>query len=192
VTSTERQSGTTNALRTVVDCAQTCPIPQSLAIADTAIRTGLVTARELRRAVTPLRGAGVVKARRVAGWVDARAASPLESALRGLLLDNGFTQFEPQLAVVHEGRRMPRWIWAGTDSERPSVGAGDGSTGAHPARPTGWIASGDELIWVDGRGRRESVLFVGPRRPTRSRRPASSRSRARSRRRRRRWRPSRS
>jgi len=92
-----------------------------------AIRTGLVTARELRRAVAPLRGAGVVKARRVAGWVDARAASPLESALRGLLLDNGFTQFEPQLAVVHEGRRVA------------TVDLGD------PA--TGLLLEADSFLW---------------------------------------------
>ena len=105
-TASERKAGATNALHTVIDCARTCPIPQALAIADTAVRTGLVTAAELRRAVAPLRGAGVVNSRRVAGWVDARAASPLESALRGLLLDNGITQFEPQLAVVHEGRRI--------------------------------------------------------------------------------------
>jgi very-short-patch-repair endonuclease len=127
ITSTERQSGATNALRTVVDCARTCPIPQGLAIADTAVRTGLVTALELRRAVAPLRGAGVVKARRVAGWVDARAASPLESALRGLLLDNGFTQFEPQLAVVHDGRRVA------------TVDLGD------PA--TGLLLEADSFLW---------------------------------------------
>jgi very-short-patch-repair endonuclease len=96
----------TDALRTVVDCARTCPIPQALAIADTAVRTALITAAELRQATAALRGTGAVAARQVAAWVDARAASPLESALRGLLLVNGFRQFDPQLAVVHEGRRV--------------------------------------------------------------------------------------
>lgn len=105
-TAGERKAGVTHALRTVVDCARTCPIPQALAIADTAVRTALVTATELRQATASVRGTGAVAARQVAGWVDPRAASPLESGLRGLLLVNGFTQFEPQLIVVHEGRRI--------------------------------------------------------------------------------------
>jgi very-short-patch-repair endonuclease len=106
VTASDRNAGLTHALRTVVDCSRTCPIPQALAIADTALRTALVTTRELRQATEAVRGTGAVAARQVAGWVDPRAASPLESALRGLLLVNAFRQFEPQLIVVHEGKRI--------------------------------------------------------------------------------------
>ncbi len=123
----ERKAGTTNALHTVVDCARTCPVPQALAIADTAVRTALVRASELREATASLRGIGAIGARRIAGWVDARAASPLESALRGLLLDNGFTQFEPQLVVVHEGRRIA------------TVDLGD--------RASGLLLEADSFLW---------------------------------------------
>ncbi|MGH8823716.1 MAG: DUF559 domain-containing protein [Jiangellaceae bacterium] len=127
VSASERTVGVTSALRTVVECARTCPIPQALAIADTAVRTALVTASELRQATGALRGTGAGQARRVAGWVDARAASPLESALRGLLLHNGFTQFEPQLIVVHEGRRIA------------TVDLGD--------RASGLLLEADSFLW---------------------------------------------
>jgi very-short-patch-repair endonuclease len=95
----ERARGLTGVVRTILDCARICPVPQALAIADTALRTGLATAQELREAAAELRGPGSSKARRIASWADPRSSSPLESALRGLLLSAGITSFEPQCEI---------------------------------------------------------------------------------------------
>jgi very-short-patch-repair endonuclease len=95
----ERARGLTGVVRTILDCARMCPVPQALAIADTALRTGLATPQELREAAAELHGPGSRKARRIASWADPRSSSPLESALRGLLLSAGMTNFEPQCEI---------------------------------------------------------------------------------------------
>jgi hypothetical protein len=50
----ERARGLTGVVRTILDCARMCPVPQALAIADTALRTGLATPQELREAAAEL------------------------------------------------------------------------------------------------------------------------------------------
>jgi very-short-patch-repair endonuclease len=96
----------TSVLRTVLDCARSCTFPQALAIADTALRVGHITRQELVMAAVALRGPGSARARRVARFADARAMSPLESALRGILIEGGITWFQPQYRVRVRGR----WI----------------------------------------------------------------------------------
>lgn len=92
-------SGVTDVVRTVVDCARGCDLPQAMAVADTALRLGRATETELATAAGALRGPGAGRARRVVGWADRRAASVMESALRGILLDAGITGFQPQYQV---------------------------------------------------------------------------------------------
>ena len=146
VTDADLDAGVTGALRTVVDCAKSCSVPQALAVADTAVRTALVTKAELLRAVTQLRGTGSGRARRVARWVDPRAASPLESALRGLLYENGLTRFQPQFRVMSRGRLV-----ATTD-------LGDAETGV--------LLKADSFLWhgdraaLDRDARRYNELVV--------------------------------
>lgn len=87
---------TTRPLQTVLDCARTCPFDEALAIADTAVRVRMITKPVLIEAAAKLRGAGSRQARRVAALCDERSHSPLESALRALLIEAGLTFFEPQ------------------------------------------------------------------------------------------------
>jgi very-short-patch-repair endonuclease len=87
---------TTRPLQTVLDCARTCRFDEALAIADTAVRVRMVTKPILIKAAAGLRGAGSRQARRIASLCDERSHSPLESALRALLIEQGLTFFEPQ------------------------------------------------------------------------------------------------
>ncbi len=93
----------TGPLRTVLDCATTLPFPEALAVADSALRAGLVRPEELHAAAGQFRGRGAVQLRRVATYADGDAANPFESALRALLLDAGFTSFVPQQSVLLVG-----------------------------------------------------------------------------------------
>ena len=83
---------------------------EALAVADSALRSGAVTAEELRSASARLRGTGSRAARLVAQYADHRAANPFESVLRALALLEGFT-------LTHSSRSpspasMPSWTSA--------------------------------------------------------------------------------
>ncbi len=123
----EIRGGVTTVLRTVVDCARTCAFPQALVIADTAIRIGHITHRELVETAAMLRGPGAARARRVATYSDSRAMSPPESALRAILIDGGITSFVPQFRA----RRNGRWI--------ATADLGD--------RATGVLLEADSFLW---------------------------------------------
>ena len=73
----------------------------ALVAADSALRSGLVTARQLDRAVPAHDPQG---ARWVVEHADERSDSVLESALRFLLLDAGITAFELQAPLPGVGR----------------------------------------------------------------------------------------
>ena len=88
--------GVTTPVRTVVDCARILPFDEALAIADSALRSGLVTRDDLD--AIDVRGAGAGAVRRVLRRADARAANPFESVLRALCVDAGLV-VEPQAAV---------------------------------------------------------------------------------------------
>ena len=81
------ESGVTTPLKTVLDCARHLPFDEALAIADSALRSGLVTRAELD--ATSVRGAGAAAVRRGLAHADARAANPFESALRALCIEEG-------------------------------------------------------------------------------------------------------
>lgn len=70
----------TSPARTVVDCARTSAGPDALAIADRAVRLGLVTHDELRCTLDRQKGwPGAVQARCVVRLADRRRETPLES-----------------------------------------------------------------------------------------------------------------
>jgi very-short-patch-repair endonuclease len=94
--------GVTPPLRTVLDCARVLAFDEALAVADSALRSGAVTAEELRSASARLRGTGSRAARLVAQYADHRAANPFESVLRALALLEGFT-LTPQLQITEPG-----------------------------------------------------------------------------------------
>ncbi len=97
----------TSAERTVVDCARDLPLTESLAVADSALRSGAVTAGGLIERLAELPRSNRRRAELVLRNATPLAANPFESALRALLLPQVQTSFEPQvrLTVAGEGIR---------------------------------------------------------------------------------------
>jgi very-short-patch-repair endonuclease len=91
--------GVASPLRTVLDCARTLEPAGALAVADSALRQWLVRAGDLRAAAETVRGSGRRRALWVAEHADPRAESPLESALRAVILLAGIRGFEPQVLI---------------------------------------------------------------------------------------------
>jgi very-short-patch-repair endonuclease len=89
----------TSVVRTVLDCASTLPFPEAIAVADSAVKFGLVTPDALIDAASRAHGAGHTRRLRVARTADGRAANAFESALRGVLIQAGIESFIPQFAV---------------------------------------------------------------------------------------------
>ncbi len=85
----ELAQGVTSPLRTVLDCARDLPFDAALAVADSALRSGLVTSAALERAAAVTRGPGTPRVRRVAEHASARARNPFESVLRALAIQTG-------------------------------------------------------------------------------------------------------
>jgi hypothetical protein len=98
-----RRPGVTEPLRTVLDCARDLYWDAALAVADSALRSGLVDAQRLREEAGRARGPGSAQVRRVAEAADARAANPFESALRAICLDVPGLNVVPQLRIELRG-----------------------------------------------------------------------------------------
>jgi very-short-patch-repair endonuclease len=92
----------TEPVRTVVDCAATLPFDEALAVADSALRSGDVTAGDLRRAADAHPARGRARVQRVAQHASAEAANPFESVLRAICLDVPGLRVEPQVEIVGE------------------------------------------------------------------------------------------
>lgn len=90
------RQGVTTPLRTVIDCARHLPFDEALAIADSALRSGLVTRADFDGAFVQGGGAGSV--RRVLEAADGRATNAFESVLRALCLLAGL-DVVPQLGL---------------------------------------------------------------------------------------------
>jgi very-short-patch-repair endonuclease len=89
----DRDRLATGVLRTVLDCAATLPFAEGLAVADSALREGLVRPEHLQE-----EAAG--QHRRGAAAAHGDAANPFESALRAVLLDAGLSTFVPQQPIA--------------------------------------------------------------------------------------------
>lgn len=98
--------GVTEPIRTVVDCAVKLPFDEALAIADSALRAGLVTRRDLTDALPTANFRGSAQLRQVLTEATAEAANPVESALRAIVLTEGVGNFVPQLEVELDGRTV--------------------------------------------------------------------------------------
>ncbi len=103
LSSDELGQGVTGPLRTVVDCARSLPVPESLAVADSALRSRAVDPVELTEAAATVRGPGSRRACLVLTHADDRPANAFESTLRGTLLAAGIDGFVPQLLVTGAG-----------------------------------------------------------------------------------------
>lgn len=88
----------TTPLRTVIDCARDLPLPEALAVADSALRSGRVTADELIRTAPPRTGRAA--ARRVLDLASGDAVNPFESGLRALAVEATDVAWAPQLPVT--------------------------------------------------------------------------------------------
>lgn len=85
--------------RTVVDCARDLPLVEALAVADSALRSGSVTHRELLEQVSGLPRSGRAAATVVLTQASDLAANPFESALRALTIDAVGPLLAPQIEI---------------------------------------------------------------------------------------------
>ena len=95
----DRTRTATTVLRTVLDCATTLPFAEALAVADSALREGLLGKDDLIAAAEGTVNTGRGRRLRVARAADGDAANPFESALRAVVLEAGIAGFVPQWPV---------------------------------------------------------------------------------------------
>lgn len=88
----------TSAERTLVDCLRTLPLADALAVADSALRSGVSRTRLLAIA-RDARGPGARRVRHLASLADGRAANPFESALRAICLEVDGLEALPQVEI---------------------------------------------------------------------------------------------
>ena len=100
----------TTPARTVVDVARTVPFEPAVAVADAALRAGLVTLEELAEALArAAHRPGAPAARRVVAFADGRSESVGESRSRVAIARAGLPTPVPQWAVRdHRGRLVGR------------------------------------------------------------------------------------
>ena len=98
------RDGVTSRLRTVIDCARSEPFDAALAVADSALRAGDVTPRQLQAEAEASPRTGKPAAIRVARAADGRADNPFESSLRGIADDVPGLHVEPQQWIDRVGR----------------------------------------------------------------------------------------
>jgi len=95
--------GITSPVRTVVDCARHLPFDEALAIADSALRSRRVAARDLATAAQQVRGPGRPRVLRVLAHASSKAANPFESVLRAIALDVPGLDLRPQVGIAVAG-----------------------------------------------------------------------------------------
>lgn len=97
-------SGVTSPVRTVIDCSRTEAFDQALAVADSALRSGLVQHEDLVAAAHASPRTGRQRALRVATCASPLAANPFESVLRAIALDVPGLHVRPQGWIGSAGR----------------------------------------------------------------------------------------
>ncbi|GAB3793935.1 hypothetical protein [Nocardioides ungokensis] len=148
--------GVTSPERTVVDCARAYPLDVALAVADSALRSGLDPV-ELRQAALRSPRTGRTKALLVVDAADPRAANPFESALRAIALDVPGLHVEPQQWVGDIGRAdlMDRRLRLVIEAESFEFHADSDSFGRDVRRYTGFARAG----WTVVRFTWKEVMF---------------------------------
>lgn len=92
--------GVTSPARTVIDCARDLDLPEALAVADSALRSGKVTQQEMLDALSDAPRTGRMKAERVLRLASLEADNPFESGLRGLAFEAVDRPWVPQATVT--------------------------------------------------------------------------------------------
>jgi hypothetical protein len=100
----EREQGVTRPVRTVVDCARHHPYDEALCVADSALRSGLVTRAQLLKAAQGSPRTGRSRAIRVATDADGRSDNPFESCTRAICHGVDGLDVQPQVWVPGVGR----------------------------------------------------------------------------------------
>jgi hypothetical protein len=99
----------TSVARTVADLARALPFEAAVVVGDSALRAGLPRVELNSCLERMIRWPGVVRARRVAAFIDGRSESAGESRSRVAFLQAGIPAPEPQLNVFdHHGRFVGR------------------------------------------------------------------------------------
>jgi len=93
----------TTPVRTVIDCARFLPFDEALSVADSALRSGMVSRTELLLAAQKSPRVGRSRAIEVCELADERADNPFESVLRAIVMRVD-AHFEPQQWIAHIGR----------------------------------------------------------------------------------------
>ena len=96
----------TSPVRTATDCATTLPFDEALAVADSALRSRLVTQTDLLRAAEELPGRGRDAALEVAWFAREQPANAFESVVRAVSLDVPGLRLVPQVRLRVGGRRI--------------------------------------------------------------------------------------
>jgi very-short-patch-repair endonuclease len=99
LTPEELEGRLTSPERTVVDCARLLPFDEALSVADSALRSGLVNAAELRRTAGESSRIGRALVEAVVTAADGRADNPFESCLRAIALQINGLHVEPQVRI---------------------------------------------------------------------------------------------
>jgi len=107
----------TSAAATVVECALTRPLAEGVAVADSALRSGLMSVEELVRAVDAHAGRpGARRLRHVLSLVDPGCESVLESLVRVLLVTHGMLPLSQHLLLTRAGAAVARADFAWPDA----------------------------------------------------------------------------
>lgn len=96
----------TTLLQTVVDCARDLPLPESLSVADSALRSAALTRTDLDGAIQLLPRTGRARATRVLQLASSEAANPFESGLRALAIEATDEIWVPQAPVTLRNGRV--------------------------------------------------------------------------------------
>lgn len=102
------RNGVTSRLQTVIDCIRDLNLRDALAVGDSALRSGLVTHRQLAARGRSLRGPGSARVRQRIDLLDARAENTFESSCRAILIAGRIRGFRPQLSIRDAGRFLGR------------------------------------------------------------------------------------
>jgi len=96
----------TSPAQTVVDCARDLSWAEALAVADSALRSGLLTREELGALACTVRTTGRSRVLRVVEAAEPGAANAFESALRSIALDVPGLDVRPQVLIDERGLRI--------------------------------------------------------------------------------------
>jgi very-short-patch-repair endonuclease len=90
----------TTPLRTVIDCARSLPFDEALAVADSALNRGAVSAEQLEAGAAASPRTGRPQAMRVAETADGRAANAFESVVRAISTEVPALHLVPQVEIL--------------------------------------------------------------------------------------------